>query len=87
MAGLEITLGGERDAADWDAFVESCPEASGYHRWRWRYVFERAFGRETAYLLARRDGVVVGVLPLVLFRSALFGRFAVSLPFVNYGGL
>jgi FemAB-related protein (PEP-CTERM system-associated) len=27
------------------------------------------------------------MLPLVSFRSALFGRFIVSLPFVNYGGV
>jgi FemAB-related protein (PEP-CTERM system-associated) len=27
------------------------------------------------------------VLPLVFFRSRLFGRFAVSVPFVNYGGI
>ena len=36
---------------------------------------------------ASRNGSIEGVLPLVLFRSALFGRFAVSLPFVNYGGV
>jgi serine/alanine adding enzyme len=27
------------------------------------------------------------VLPLVIFNSRIFGRFAVSLPFVNYGGV
>src|SRR5450756_699177 len=30
---------------------------------------------------------VVGVLPLVSFKSLLFGKFLVSLPFVNYGGV
>ena len=30
---------------------------------------------------------IVGALPLVEFRSRLFGTFAVSLPFVNYGGI
>lgn len=30
---------------------------------------------------------IVGVLPLVSFKSLLFGRFLVSLPFVNYGGV
>ena len=37
--------------------------------------------------VAHRLGHVVGVLPLVVFRSWLFGCFAVSLPFVNYGGI
>jgi len=50
-------------------------------------VFEDAFGHETRYLSARRNGQVAGVLPLVLFRSRVFGRFIVSLPFVNYGGV
>lgn len=73
--------------SEWDAFVGAHPDASGYHAWRWRRVFEEAFGHDTMYLAAREDGRIVGVLPLVLFRSPLFGRFAVSLPFVNYGGV
>src|SRR5215467_3902703 len=32
-------------------------------------------------------GDVHGVLPLVLLSSRLFGRFLVSLPFLNYGGV
>jgi FemAB-related protein (PEP-CTERM system-associated) len=73
--------------AEWDAFVASRSDASAYHQWRWRHVFERAFGHETVYLAARDGGQIQGVLPLVLFRSAVFGRFAVSLPYVNYGGV
>lgn len=72
---------------EWDGFVEAHPHASGYHTWRWRRVFERAFGHETLYLVARDRRRIVGVLPLVIFRSRLFGAFAVSLPFVNYGGV
>jgi FemAB-related protein (PEP-CTERM system-associated) len=73
--------------SEWDRFVCAHPDASGYHVWRWRQVFEQAFGHDTIYLAARQEGRIVGVLPLVLFRSPLFGRFAVSLPFVNYGGV
>ena len=72
---------------EWDAYVAARPEATGYHAWRWRAVFERVFGHETRYLAARREGDIVGILPLVLFRPVLFGRFMVSLPFVNYGGI
>jgi FemAB-related protein (PEP-CTERM system-associated) len=50
-------------------------------------VFEDAFGHECVYLSARRGDRITGVLPLVFFRSALFGRFLVSLPFFNYGGI
>jgi len=72
---------------EWDRFVSAHPDASGYHAWKWRGVFEEAFGHETIYLAAREAAEIVGILPLVVFRSRLFGRFAVSLPFVNYGGV
>jgi FemAB-related protein (PEP-CTERM system-associated) len=77
----------DRCETDWDAFVASRPDATAYHQWRWRDVFVRAFGHDTAYLAARDGQTICGVLPLVLFRSAVFGRFAVSLPYVNYGGV
>jgi FemAB-related protein (PEP-CTERM system-associated) len=75
------------DAAAWDTYVNRHPEATIYQLWMWRDVFERAFGHRCIYLTATRAGRTVGVLPLVLFTSRLFGRFMVSLPFVNYGGL
>jgi len=73
--------------ADWNTFVEASPAATGYHLWGWRRIFERVFRHPTEYLVARQGGRIVGALPLVHFRSRLFGRFAVSLPFVNYGGI
>ena len=82
-----LTISSDVDPADWDAFVVAQPQATGYHLWAWRRVFERAFGHRTHYLGARRKGAIVGVLPLVFFDSWLFGRFGVSLPFVNYGGV
>jgi FemAB-related protein (PEP-CTERM system-associated) len=72
---------------EWDQFVEQHPSATSYHSWAWRHVFERGFGHRTEYLAARDGADVVGVLPLVVFESWLSGRFAVSLPFVNYGGV
>jgi FemAB-related protein (PEP-CTERM system-associated) len=73
--------------AEWNAFVEQHSDATGYHRWEWRAVFERGLGHRCVYLAARRDGRVAGVLPLVDMRSRLFGRALSSLPYVNYGGV
>lgn len=70
-----------------EAYVAGHPLATAYHRRAWMRVIERAFGHRTQYFAAEVAGRVVGVLPLVLFRSPLFGRFAVSVPFVNYGGI
>jgi FemAB-related protein (PEP-CTERM system-associated) len=75
------------DAREWDAYVDAHADATGYHLWAWRHVFESAFGHSCEYLIARRHDRVTGVLPLVIFRTWLFGRFGVSLPFVNYGGV
>jgi serine/alanine adding enzyme len=75
------------DPAAWDAYVHKAPGASIYHQWAWKQVIEETYGHSTYYLSASSEGVLQGVLPLVSIRSWLFGRFLVSLPFLNYGGL
>jgi FemAB-related protein (PEP-CTERM system-associated) len=70
-----------------DRYVASHGEGSAYHSPAWLELIGRAFGHDTRYLVAESGGSIAGVLPLVFFRSRLFGRFAVSLPFVNYGGV
>ena len=77
----------ERDDRGWTEYVNAHGAGTGYHDWAWRRVFEGAFGHEPVYFTARRDGVVVGILPGVLLDSWLFGRALISLPFVNYGGV
>jgi len=83
-----VTVGEDVTPAEWDAYVERHPQATGYHSWAWRGVIERAFKHPAHYVVARDgSGVMQGVLPLVRFNSWLFGRFLVSLPFLNYGGI
>ncbi len=77
----------ETDPSAWDRYVDAHPQATQYHRWVWGRVVEESFGHRTHYLSARRGGRIVGLLPLVLMRSRLFGTFLVSVPFFNYGGL
>jgi FemAB-related protein (PEP-CTERM system-associated) len=75
------------DAPQWDAYVDAQPDATGYHSWGWQRVFKNAFGHESIYLMARDKGRVVGVLPLVHIKSALFGQSLTSMAFLNYGGV
>jgi serine/alanine adding enzyme len=77
----------EASSHEWSEYVLRCPEATGYHDWAWRDVFERALDCRPMYFVAHRDGRIVGVLPTVLLDSWLFGRALVSLPFLNYGGV
>jgi len=82
------TITEELDRPLWDAFVEESPNATCYHLFAWKRIIEGSFGHRTHYLAALDGaGAVRGVLPLVHMKSALFGNFLVSVPFVNYGGL
>jgi FemAB-related protein (PEP-CTERM system-associated) len=72
---------------EWNAYVDQHPDGTGDHAWDWREIFAGVFGHEPMYLAARREDSVTGILPLVRFKSRLFGRFVVSLPFLNYGGV
>jgi FemAB-related protein (PEP-CTERM system-associated) len=73
-------------AEEWDALVAWSAGGTHFHRWGWKRVMERALGHECAFLAATGDGALRGVLPLTSVRSLLFGRYLVSMPFVNYGG-
>lgn len=75
------------DSAPWDDYARTHPDSTIYHLSKWRHIIHQTFGHRTFYLLAREDGQVIGLLPLVLMESRLFGHFLVSLPFFNYGGV
>jgi serine/alanine adding enzyme len=72
---------------EWDQYVENHPLGTSDHLAGWKRIFRDVFGHESHYLAARRGAQIVGVLPVVSFRSRLFGRFFVSVPFLNYGGV
>lgn len=74
------------DGAAWDSFLDAQPAATLYQRYGWKRINEQCLGHTTHYLAARRDGVMVGALPLVSLKSRLFGKILCSMPFVNYGG-
>jgi len=75
------------DFAGWDAYVARHTSACTYHQSGWKAVIEQSFGHQTRYLEAVEGKRIVGVLPLVVMKSLLFGRFVVSLPYFNYGGI
>ena len=75
------------DEATWDAFVRAQPGWTHFHRFGWKRVMERVLRHDCPYLAAYdADGALAGVLPLVFVASPLFGRYLVSMPFLNYGG-
>jgi serine/alanine adding enzyme len=71
----------------WDQYVQNSSEASLYHLTGWKRVIEQTFGHPTYYVYAWQRDRIVGILPLVFLKSLFFGKFFVSLPFFNYGGI
>jgi FemAB-related protein (PEP-CTERM system-associated) len=85
-AGLAIRPMAESDEAAWDAFVLAAPDGTFFHRAGWRRIFKDIFRLSPHFLLAERDGAIVGVLPLVHQRSMLFGNALIAAPFCVEGG-
>ena len=83
----EVFQATDDERVEWDQFVDSAEDAESYHPYEWRKVFERVFGHNCIYLIARdAKGQVNGILPLVHLKSHLFGNFFVSVPCFNYCG-
>lgn len=78
---------GQADEARWDAFVAACPGTSFFHRAGWRRVVAESYGYESHFRYARRDGAIVGILPLVHVKTRLFGNALISTGFGVYGGV
>jgi FemAB-related protein (PEP-CTERM system-associated) len=87
MRGLDVNAFEAGDSAEWDRYVHNSPIATFFHLSGWKRVVERAFGHKTFYLAARRNGAIVGVLPLTHVKSFLFGSSLVSNAFCVYGGI
>jgi FemAB-related protein (PEP-CTERM system-associated) len=71
--------------ASWAAFTTRtdgyCSSAG------WLLATSQGLKHDPHVLIARRGQQWVGVLPLSFIRSALFGRFLISLPYVNTAGV
>jgi FemAB-related protein (PEP-CTERM system-associated) len=87
MRGVRIETVGPEAATHWDAYVERAPAGTIFHRFGWGEAVAAGLGQEPLRLAARRDGQIVGVLPLVHKRSPLFGDALISVAFATYGGI
>ncbi len=72
---------------EWDEFVAGTPGATLGHAALWCRVLQESYRLETRYLAAREGGVLIGVLPLVRFRTLRGRRELVSLPFLDTAGI
>lgn len=74
------------DIQSWLDFLQQ-QQHTPYHRPSWLSLIEKVFGHKSRLLVARDEkGHLLGGMPLTFFSSKLFGQFAVSIPYINYGG-
>lgn len=83
---IQITLLQQVDFVEWDAFVRAHAQGTFCHLSGWKTVIEQGAGQRCPYLVAKRNNVIVGVLPLTIKRHILFGKSLISNMFCVYGG-
>ena len=81
-----VRAASHRDDALWEEFVLGSPQATFFHKVGWRTIFEQVLRLKTRFLIAERQGKVVGVLPLVHQKDFLSGNALISAPFCVEGG-
>lgn len=83
-----IQILGHKDIPDWDQFVANNPSSLPSHNPAWLDAIEKSFGHRSFIICARsRAGELLAGLPITILDSPLFGRFGVSVPYLNYGGV
>jgi FemAB-related protein (PEP-CTERM system-associated) len=83
---ITYRLATETDAAAWDEFLASHVHRTFAHRWNWSLILGKSFKVKPVYCVASRDGRAVGIFPSTLMKSIVFGKFMISLPWLDYGG-
>ena len=82
----QISVLKSSDYAGWDAFVNGHGQGTFCHLSGWKTAIEQGAGQHCPYLIAKQDGVVVGILPLTIKKHFIFGKALISNMFCVYGG-
>jgi FemAB-related protein (PEP-CTERM system-associated) len=88
IAVRHVDLRDANECARLDAWIMAHPQASPFHRPKWLKAVEAGTGQEAHCLIAETSlGDIVGMLPLHIMHSPLFGRALVSSGFAVGGGI
>lgn len=83
---INYRLATESDCIAWDKYVDGHPARTFSHRWGWGPVLANSFGLKPYYFMALKGNAIVGILPTSFMKSMLFGKYLISLPWLDYGG-
>lgn len=85
-ANFTLKILTESNFEDWDSYLRKHTH-SPYHLSEWLKIVKKSFGHDSVIVIAiNGDNDIIGGIPISFFASKLFGKFAVSIPFINYGG-
>ncbi|WP_233148528.1 FemAB family XrtA/PEP-CTERM system-associated protein [Rhodopirellula sp. MGV] len=62
------------------------PRLAGHEK-RWIDAIAQGLNHKSYLIQSKSDGVPQGLLPLLLVKGPIFGKFLVSLPYINTGGV
>ncbi|MDD2941466.1 MAG: FemAB family PEP-CTERM system-associated protein [bacterium] len=74
------------ESSDRDAWNDFVSETHHALRYEWSEIIEKTFSHKPLYLIAENEKGIAGILPLFLFKSSLFGKSMISVPYLNAGG-
>lgn len=71
----------------WQAYLAEKGYSGFYQQAAWLRVLQHGLGHQPVCLQAITGGRLTGVLPLAFVKTPLFGKFLVSLPYLNSSGI
>jgi len=76
------------DMTEWDSFVESSSHGTIYHTSSWMDVITKTFPHIKGQVIGvrKKDGTLLGGIPVYKVKSFVFGNHIVSVPFALFGG-
>lgn len=72
---------------DWNDYLKSFGYDGFHLRSEWGRVFQNGLRHQPWYLWVTTEDRITGVLPLMFISGPVFGRFLVSQPYLNTGGV
>lgn len=83
--GLRVELTSTPET--WQSYLSEKGYSGFYQQAAWLRVLQNGLGHQPVCLQATSGSKLVGVLPMAFVKTPLFGRFLVSLPYLNSSGL
>jgi serine/alanine adding enzyme len=84
---MEIEILKEKDYALYDEFVSQNDDAFYVHSLDVMDLVKKHFKFSPCYIIAKKDGIIIGALPLFKAKSIIEGTRFVSIPFFPFGGV